>query len=311
MISLKEKKGGDSMAASGTTSYIEKITHQTQHRPFSLHHTIVHPNEPCALYLHCHSEMEFFYLEKGKVTLQVEEKDYFLQEGDAVFIPPNLLHSSWRACGLLDECSFYAVVFSREMIMDCTPSYCEHYFEPIFYSAANCSLSIKPDVEWKRGILTRLKEVFSQFETKIEDCELLLRGNLLIIWQLLYNEHLSQISSQYSSSPMFPQLIKSVDFISSHFTDSISLKTLARDAGLSEGHFCRLFKEFTGFTPFQYINRKRITKSCEYLSKTNKKIAEVAVLCGYNNISYYNRIFLRIMKETPSSYRKHFLHSEK
>lgn len=59
------------MAALGTTSYIENITHQTQHRPFSIHHTIVQPNVPCALYLHCHSEMEFFYLEKGKVTLQV------------------------------------------------------------------------------------------------------------------------------------------------------------------------------------------------------------------------------------------------
>jgi Uncharacterized conserved protein, contains double-stranded beta-helix domain len=98
--------------------------------------------------------MEFFYLEKGKVTLQVEDKDYFLQEGDAAFIPPNVLHSSWRACGLLDECSFYAIVFSREMIMDCTPSYCEHYFEPILYNAANCSLSIQSDAEWKRDILT-------------------------------------------------------------------------------------------------------------------------------------------------------------
>lgn len=130
---------------------------------------------------------------------------------------------------------------------------------------------------------------------------------VLSVIPLIYNEHLSHISSQYSSSPMFPQLTKNVDFISSHFTDTISLKTLARDAGLNEGHFCRLFKEFTGFTPFQYINRIRITKSCEYLSKTNKKVAEISALCGFNNISYYNRIFLRIMKETPFSYRKHFI----
>lgn len=307
MISLKEKNGGHSMKASDTTGYIENIPHQTQHRPFSIHHTAVHPNEPCALYLHCHSEMEFFYLEKGKVTLQVEDKNYLLLEGDAVFIPPNLLHSSQRACGLLDECSFYAIVFSMEMIMDCTPSYCENYFKPVLYSAANCPLFIHSDAEWKRGILTRLKEIFSQFQTEIESCELLLRGSLLIIWQLLYNNHLSRIDSRYSDSPLLPQITKSVDFISGHFTDAISLKTLARDAGLSEGHFCRLFKEFTGFTPFQFINRKRITKSCEFLSKTNKKIAEVAVLCGFNNISYYNRIFLRFMKETPSSYRKHFI----
>ena len=159
------------MASGDTTSFIEKINHQTQLRPFSLHHTGVLPNIACALYLHCHSEMEFFYLEKGKVTLQVENTVYFLQEGDAVFIPPNMLHSSERACGPQDECAFYAIVFSKEMIMDCAPSYCEHYFKPILYSAANCPLFIHPDTEWQCRILAQLNEIFSQFHTDIENCE--------------------------------------------------------------------------------------------------------------------------------------------
>lgn len=89
-----------------------------------------------------------------------------------------------------------------------------------------------------------------------------------------------------------------------NYGESITLNELAELAGLSEGHFCRLFKRFTGATPIQYMNRRRIAKSCEYLSRTNKKIADIATLCGYNNISYFNRVFLSFMGGTPSAYHR-------
>ena len=63
---------------------IEQILHQTQSRPFSLHHTVVYPNMTSALYLHCHSEMEFFYLEQGNVQFQIEDAKFTLQAGDAI-----------------------------------------------------------------------------------------------------------------------------------------------------------------------------------------------------------------------------------
>lgn len=288
---------------------IEQILHQTQSRPFSLHHAVVYPNMTSALYLHCHSEMEFFYLEQGNVQFQIEDAKFTLQAGDAIFIPPNLLHSAKRMGDPTEDCSFYAIVFSLKMIMDITPSYCEHYFYPVLYSASNCMLPIHSSEEWQFHILELLKNIFIQSNTQIEDCELILRGNLLIIWQLLYNHHMAQIQMNHSCHQTYPQLRECVDFISNHYMENISLKILSHNAGLSEGHFCRLFKDFTGFTPFQYINRKRITKSCEYLTQSNKKIAEIATLCGYNNISYYNRAFLQLMQETPSSYRKHFIHT--
>ena len=89
---------------------IEQILHQTQSRPFSLHHTVVYPNMTSALYLHCHSEMEFFYLEQGNVQFQIEDAKFTLQAGDAIFIPPNLLHSAKRMGDPTEDCSFYAIV---------------------------------------------------------------------------------------------------------------------------------------------------------------------------------------------------------
>ena len=52
-----------------------------------------------------------------------------------------------------------------------------------------------------------------------------------------------------------------------------------------------------------HLNRLRIVKSCEMLLRTDKKITEIASLCGFNNISYFNRTFYKIMGISPSGYR--------
>ncbi len=73
---------------------------------------------------------------------------------------------------------------------------------------------------------------------------------------------------------------------------------------MSEGQFCRIFKQTMNRTPMQYIMRYRIMQSCRMLIDTNKKIAEIANETGFNNISYYNKVFLNIVGCTPKQYRK-------
>ena len=71
-----------------------------------------------------------------------------------------------------------------------------------------------------------------------------------------------------------------------------------------QGSICRLFQALTGMTPFCYLNRCRVLNSSQMLARSSKKISEVASLCGFNSISYFNRTFLKITGMTPSSYRK-------
>lgn len=293
------------MADKYTDELKEHITHQTEFRPFSIHHINIPIYMELVLYLHCHTEMEIFYLEQGEVTFHIEDTFYRLNAGDAIFIPPNLLHSAKRYGAVDAACSFYAIVFSQEMLMDITPSYCEHYIHPVTYNATSCIVPIYHEKVWQKQILSLLSFIFSQNGKDIDNCELMIRGSLLIIWQNLYNNCLSQVLNSNSTDNSL-QIKKALDYINSNYMENLSLEDLARYAGLSEGHFCRLFKTFTGYTPFSFLNKKRISRSCEYLTQTNKKIAEIAVLCGYNNISYYNRAFIKIIKESPSSYRKHF-----
>ena len=129
-------------------------------------------------------------------------------------------------------------------------------------------------------------------------------GLLLCAWQELYNLHFSVLNEKASFSPTRAEIQTAMKYIQQNYADTISLSELAAKVGLSEGHFCRSFKNFTGITPFAYLNKIRIIKSCELLSQTNKKITDIAILCGFNNISYFNRVFYRVMGVPPSEYRK-------
>ncbi len=287
----------------------EKITHITGTQPYSIHHTVISPGETSVLYLHWHNEMEFFYLKTGAVSVYIEEERYFLSAGEGIFIPPGLLHRAEdeKKAG----CEFHALVFSASLLSDYFMNlhYAE-YLYPVMHYGLRCSLHLKPAVDWHCEILSLLKESFDSLSGPQKTWELKLHGMLFIMWQCLYNHHLSAVDSVKSLTRLAEQLKPSLDLIQNYFNEDITLKRLSSASHLSEGQFCRLFKQLTGFTPFGYLNRCRIIKSCEYLVRTDKKIAEIALLCGYNNISFYNREFIRYMKVRPSVYRKNMERTE-
>ena len=284
--------------------YAEQVTHRTASRPYSIHYTEVTDDVQPALYIHYHNEMELFYMESGELDMYIEDALYHLKAGDAIFIPPNQLHYAKKAAGLVCVCSFRAFVFDFAMIMDVVPVYCRQYTNPVFYNSRKSVIHFDHSLDWHDDIINVLLPVYSRMHSDVESVELELRGRLLIIWQLMYNNHFNSIHNNHAYTRLYSQLSTCIDHINNNYADNIELSGLASICGLSEGHFCRVFREFTGYTPFTYINRIRILKSCDYLKGSDKSIADIAILCGYNNISYYNRTFLKIMHETPSAYRK-------
>ena len=137
-----------------------------------------------------------------------------------------------------------------------------------------------------------------------DSCELSIQGRLFVCWQELYNLHLSKLSETPEDNSLSKNLIRSMDYMQEHYQEALTLSLLAGISGYSESYYCHNFSTFTGSTPFEYLNRIRIVKACELLNSSDKKITDIASLVGYNNISYFNRTFVKIMGFTPSSYRK-------
>jgi AraC-like DNA-binding protein len=84
----------------------------------------------------------------------------------------------------------------------------------------------------------------------------------------------------------------------------LPLGDVAKEAGLSDSHFCRVFKETTGLTLTGYVGRCRIEWGKEELLKSSKRISEVAFEVGYQSLSQFNRSFVRIAGMSPSAWRK-------
>jgi AraC-like DNA-binding protein len=93
-------------------------------------------------------------------------------------------------------------------------------------------------------------------------------------------------------------------FIHSNVDQALPLGDVAREAGLSESHFCRLFKDATGLTLTDYINRCRIDWAKRELLRPEIRISEVAFNVGYQSLSQFNRSFVRIAGVTPTKYRR-------
>lgn len=93
-------------------------------------------------------------------------------------------------------------------------------------------------------------------------------------------------------------------YIQNRFAEPISLKEIADLIFLTESNFCKFFKKAIGKTFSDYLNEIRINEASRQLLQTDQSVAQIANNCGFETLSYFNRIFLRKTGSTPSAYRK-------
>lgn len=102
-----------------------------------------------------------------------------------------------------------------------------------------------------------------------------------------------------------PILTNSINYMLEHFDDSkLSNEMLARQSGISEIYFRRLFKEMFGTTPKQYILGLRTKKACKLLVESSASVGEIAEDCGFSSVYHFCRSFKENTGLTPSEYAK-------
>jgi AraC-like DNA-binding protein len=99
-------------------------------------------------------------------------------------------------------------------------------------------------------------------------------------------------------------IAKARKYIHSNLDQPLPLGQVARQAGLSESHFCRLFKDSVGLTLTDYVNRCRVEWAKRELLKPGARISEIAFMVGYQSLSQFNRSFARITGASPTHYRR-------
>lgn len=114
---------------------------------------------------------------------------------------------------------------------------------------------------------------------------------------------LSRISS-VGHQELLQQINQAKIIMQEGLRDNIEPETVASRVNMGYSKFRRVFKKYTGFAPFQYIQELRVQRSKELLAGTTLQLKNIAYEVGYDNADYFNTAFKRLTKMTPMAYRK-------
>lgn len=241
-------------------------------------------------HMHYHPEYELTYIEKGSGQRMIGDSLAHFAEGDLVLIEPDVPHT-WSGNNELS--SAVVIQFSRKFI------------EPFMRLKEFTSIKI---------LLESLNGAFV-FESDVVQQQLKAIGNLdgfckltsfLDILNCISNQHAEKVNtSSLSFSRQTEKRINKVcAFVQQNFHKHLNISDVASLIYLSDSAFCKFFKKATGKTFTQYLNLVRIEAISNQLLYTDFPVYQIVSRYGYDNQTYFNRIFKRVKGVTPIQFRK-------
>jgi AraC-like DNA-binding protein len=122
----------------------------------------------------------------------------------------------------------------------------------------------------------------------------------------LFAQHLSVISNQilvHQKNAEPPLITRAREFIQQHHAEDLSLGQVAKAVNTSTFYFCKLFKKHTGVHFTDYLSRTRVEKAKNLLLNPNLRISEIAYEVGFQSLTHFNRVFKKILGQSPTEYR--------
>lgn len=154
-------------------------------------------------------------------------------------------------------------------------------------------------------IFNLLETIIREYKNKLNGYELRLVCNIFDLLCELFRSHIKVSVSQKDADILTKKTKRFshvFNYIENNYNNTISLKKLSEIAFMSEGYFCRMFKNTTGRTPTEYINRIRVEKAVMLLNQGICNVTEAAISVGFDDINYFCRVFKKYMKQSPTDY---------
>ncbi|SHE12895.1 L-rhamnose operon transcriptional activator rhaR [Chlamydia abortus] len=278
-------------------------------------------NHPCKLYKidekfgniydHTHDYFQIWYVLKGEFLHSVNRKKYKMVQGNLFVIPPFAVHRVEIVPGKQMQiigCEFLPhfindrfgqFPFSKDFF---DFAYLEHFLVDENEIIPKVALTGSNDLEVKK----LLEEMYEEYTTQKPYFELLLKGNLLKLLSLIIREYTkeSMPGMDVKLHKYRHVIAKAVEYIHNHYQEEIRLEQICKLAMLSKTYFCYLFKYFTGKTFNEYLIDLRVRKSTELLLLSDLSITDVCFWVGFNDPTYFSRIFKKHTGVSPSYYKK-------
>lgn len=154
-----------------------------------------------------------------------------------------------------------------------------------------------------------IKTDLNKFEEAYFHTQVISRAQYESMLRLLevFAQHLAisadQIAIQQENAEP-PPITRAKEYINERKGEDMSLNDVAKVVNMSTFHFCKMFKKATGLTFTEYLSLVRIAKAKNLLLNPNLRVSEIAYEVGFQSLTHFNRIFRKMVGESPSQYRE-------
>ena len=93
-------------------------------------------------------------------------------------------------------------------------------------------------------------------------------------------------------------------YLQGHTGDNVTLDEVAKQFYMSKSYLTRVFRNITGFSVIEYITYIRVRKAQQLLIDSDTSITDIADICGFGNVTYFEKVFKQMTGQTPGQYRK-------
>lgn len=245
---------------------------------------------------HWHPEYEIIRILDGSFHLTIDGQTVTANKNAVLFIQGGTLHG-----GVPEDCIYECIVFDLRLLLS-NNKICNKQIGQLMRHEISIRLLFS---EKSDSMKYSIEDLFTTMAEKKPGFEFFTQGALFKILGIIFAEQTYHFNDTEpsASSQQIKRFKDVLNYIEEHYTEAISLEDMAKVAGLNPRYFCRFFRKMTQSTPTEYLNYYRIECACEQLMQNTISITDVALNCGFNDISYFIKAFHKAKGLTPKQYK--------
>lgn len=289
-------------------NYHETKSHTASEFPYNTYLCSI-PLDFTLVPLHWHAELEIVVIKKGTGLISVDFEKRTVSSGDIVFIRPGQLHSIEQNGARKME--YENIILKPELLISGEADLCARQFiTPLMKGELRCVTFLTPAVPGYPEISDCISRIDHLCEKRPDGYQLAVKGFLFQLIFLLLSHRQKKSTSPALQTKSLEKIKTILKYVEEHYADHITIDDMAAITFYSKSHFMKFFKAHMGTGFIEYLNDYRLTIAERLLRTSDATVLEIAEKSGFDNLSYFNRMFKRKYGQSPGKQRKLFSSSD-
>lgn len=280
------------------------VGYGTPEFPFTYYYNEINRYHEKSVEWHWQSGLELSFVVAGPVECFAGEEKMILEQGDTLFVNQGVIHRFTSHSGGV----MVNFVFEPEFISPPGSYIHTQYVLPVL-SLALPFVKLEGQSEEGRMVLKNLVRMHNELEIRADGWELRVKSCVLSVWNDLYamiKEKICGNSNEKTKrdARTYVRVRRMLNYIHAHYGEELDLDEIAAATEISKSEALRCFRSGLGMTPVVYLAQYRLCRAKELLLKGEDTVQQIAVKCGFDNGSYFCKVFKKHLGLSPLEFCK-------